>query len=126
MGKLLAVAVGGALGSLARYLIALMMEKTVSVNFPIATVSANLTGCLLIGFFLNYFDMLYINNEFRLFVFAGILGGFTTFSAFARESIQFFKAGEPIHAPGYILVSNIFGLAAVVLGFTLSQRYMRL
>ena len=87
MGKLLAVAVGGALGSLARYLIALMMEKTVSVNFPIATVSANLTGCLLIGFFWNYFDMLHINNEFRLFVFAGILGGFTTFSAFARESI---------------------------------------
>jgi fluoride exporter len=126
MEKILAVAIGGAIGSVARYFIALIVEKTASVNFPIATLAANLTGCLMIGFFWNFFDRLHVSNEFRLFVFTGILGGFTTFSAFARESIQFFKAGEPIHALGYILVSNIFGLAAVALGFMISQRYMRL
>jgi fluoride exporter len=123
MEKILAVAIGGAIGSLGRYIVALLVEKISSlINFPIATFFANITGCLLIGFFWNYFDRLHISNEFRLFVFTGFLGGYTTFSTFARESMQFFKAGEPLHALGYILASNIAGLAAVALGFIISQR----
>jgi fluoride exporter len=122
MEKILAVAIGGAIGSLGRYIVALLVEKISLVNFPIATFFANITGCLLIGFFWNYFDRLHVSNEFRLFVFTGFLGGYTTFSTFARESIQFFKAGEPLHALGYILASNIAGLAAVALGFIISQR----
>jgi CrcB protein len=122
MEKILAVAIGGAIGSLGRYIVALLVEKISLVNFPIATFFANITGCLLIGFFWNYFDRLHVSNEFRLFVFTGFLGGYTTFSTFARESMQFFKAGEPLHALGYILASNIAGLAAVALGFIISQR----
>jgi fluoride exporter len=122
MEKILAVAIGGAIGSLGRYIVALLVEKISLVNFPIATFFANITGCLLIGFFWNYFDRLHVSNEFRLFVFTGFLGGYTTFSTFARESIQFFKAGEPLHALGYLLASNIAGLAAVALGFMISQR----
>lgn len=125
MLKIFAVAFGGALGSISRYIIALMAEKCGSLNFPLGTFSANLLGSLLIGFCWSYFERVHISNEFRLFIFTGFLGGFTTFSTFTRESVQFFRAGEPFHAFFYLLTSNLLGLGAVFFGFYLSLRLLR-
>lgn len=125
MSKILAVALGGALGSVGRYLIALLIGRISKYSFPYETLAANLIGCLLIGLLWGYFERVQVSNEFRLFLFTGILGGFTTFSTFARESVQYFKSGEPLIAMAYLLASNIFGLALVAIGFMISIRFLQ-
>lgn len=126
MSKFLAVALGGAAGSVSRYLIALSAEKLTKANFPYETLTVNMIGCLVIGLLWGYFEKVPLSNEFRLFIFTGFLGGFTTFSAFARENIQFLRAGEPMHAIAYLLISNVFGLALVATGFLISTRLLRI
>ncbi len=125
MKAILAIGLGGGVGSIARYTIAVCAEKLTPINFPLGTLTANLFGCLIIGFFWNLFERVHISHEFRLFLFTGFLGGFTTFSTFARETMQFLKAGEPLHAISYILLSNILGIAMVALGFLLCNRIIR-
>lgn len=125
MKNTIAIALGGAIGSLGRHLITLVAGR-VGLNFPLGTFVANICGCLLIGFFWSWFERYEISHEFRLFLFTGLLGGFTTFSTYARESVQFFRAGESVHAIGYLLASNVIGLAFVFAGFVLAERFIRL
>ncbi len=125
MKGILAIGLGGGIGAIARYTVAICAEKVTPVNFPLGTLAANLLGCLLIGFFWSSFERVHISREFRLFLFTGFLGGFTTFSTFAIETERLFKAGEPFHAVSYMLLSNLLGIFMVALGFFLSQRIIR-
>ena len=112
MGFIL-VAIGGALGSMARYGVGLAVHST---TFPYATLIVNVIGCLCIGLALPSVEKAAaLSHEMRLFLIVGFLGGFTTFSAFGSESIALVRSGMP--AALFNVAANVLlGLTAVVLG----------
>jgi len=113
------VGLGGFFGSMARYAIAVGMPPAASGRFPLATFAVNCIGCLLIGILAGALARVPATDSVRLFVVTGILGGFTTFSAFGLESINLLRRGEVSFALLYILGSVFVGVAAVWLGLRL-------
>ncbi len=123
MLNLLAVAGGGALGSLLRHLVFLLVQRpSAGAGFPYGTLAANLLGCLGIGFLWYLVIDSRLQQEWRLFLFTGILGGFTTFSTFARETTDLFRIGEWKSAVLYVSISNILGIMLVFAGMMLARR----
>lgn len=117
---LLLVAIGGALGSMARYgLSALIVRQVNPVDFPWGTFGVNILGCLLAGIFLVAAEQFpAVNQEARLFMVTGLLGGFTTFSAFGIETLSLIRRGELLIAFSYASLSVILGVCAMWLAYT--------
>jgi CrcB protein len=124
MLKLLAVMTGGSIGAASRYLLFLLVQRLAGSSFPAGTLAANLLGSFMIGLLWSLFEGTRLTNEWRLFIFTGFLGGFTTFSTFARETTQLFKVGEWKTALLYAGISNIVGVALVLAGYYVSRRYL--
>ncbi len=115
--KLVAIALGGAIGAVARYGLSGLVHRTANGNFPAGTLVVNVVGCLAIGAFLYFVeDRAMLGPTARLFVAVGILGGFTTFSSFGYETIELLRDGRWGAASGSVLGNVILGLAAVWLG----------
>jgi len=93
--NLLFVGLGGALGSMARYLISGWVQAVVkSINFPFGTLTVNLIGCFAIGFLAQLAETRGVfTSEARAFTFIGLLGGFTTFSSFGHETLNLARGG---------------------------------
>ena len=121
MNKIIALIIGGAIGTLSRFWVSGWAHRLFEGVFPWGTLSVNLLGSFLIGFSWGLFERGTISSNFRLFLFVGIFGGFTTFSAFALESLNLFKSGHIKFAIIYILASNILGLLFVYLGYILAR-----
>jgi CrcB protein len=121
MTALLWVALGGALGAVARYQIGLwLMDAAQALRFPIATLLVNVLGCLAVGAFWAWAQRLEQWDEaLRLGLMVGLLGGFTTFSAFGLETLLMFKRGDTALALAYVSASLVLGGLAVWVGFTL-------
>ena len=117
MNKILALMIGGALGTLLRYWVSDYAIKLFDSIFPWGTFIVNLVGSLLIGICWGFFEKGQLNINTRLFLFVGLFGGFTTFSSFSLESLNLLKTGHAGTAILYMLSSNILGLLFVYLGY---------
>jgi CrcB protein len=116
------VALGGALGSVFRYLLSTWTQTaSKSIDFPYGTLVVNLIGCFVIGFLAQLAEARGVfTSESRVFVFIGILGGFTTFSSFGNETINLLRDSETLNALANVGANVIFGLILVWLGRTVA------
>ncbi|MCH2450125.1 MAG: fluoride efflux transporter CrcB [Gracilimonas sp.] len=123
--KIVAVGSGGFIGAVFRYLISAFAQSQLpDSKFPFGTIAANLIGCLLIGFLAGLFVLKsWGNPEFRLFIFVGILGGFTTFSTFSHETFLLWENGKILMSLLNAGVQVIFGLAFVWAGYQLVRLF---
>jgi CrcB protein len=123
MKGVLLVAVGGAFGSVARYkLSGYVLHHTIDWRFPAGTFAVNFIGCLVAGLLAGLAERHDIlSPETRLLLFTGVLGGFTTFSAFGLETMFLLKRGDVLVAAANIVLSVAAGLVALWLGMALGS-----
>lgn len=125
MAKILFIAFGGAIGTVFRYIISGLDYKFSNGVFPLSTLLINSIGSLIIGFLWGLFERVDIHSTTRMFIFIGILGGFTTFSTFSLESFNLLRDGEFKIALANIFTTNIIGIGLVFIGFSISQFLMK-
>ena len=127
MTNILPVGIGGFIGSVMRYLASGYVQQTTkSVDFPYGTLAVNVIGCFVIGFLAQLAEGRGVfTSESRLFVFTGILGGFTTFSSFGNETINLVRDSQMMNAFANVGTNLVIGLFAVWLGRTVSYMIWR-
>ena len=119
MKLILFIGAGSFIGGISRYLLSLLIQtRTVSL-FPLNTLIVNILGCFFIGIVLGIFEKGQISHEWKLFFATGILGGFTTFSAFSSETFILFRDGNSGYALLYVLASVLLGLLATYAAYLL-------
>jgi CrcB protein len=123
MMSFLTVALGGAIGASARYGLGLAMTRLFGSGFPIGTLMANVIGGLLMGLLMGWIirDAPQSADTLKLFAGVGVLGGFTTFSAFSLEAMRMIEAKTFGLFFGYVSLSVILAIAAVALGLFLMR-----
>ena len=124
MKAILLVALGGAIGSVARFkLSGLVLHHAIDWRFPAGTFAVNVIGCLIAGILAALAERhSFFDADMRLLLFTGLLGGFTTFSAFGLETVHLLKRGDVGVALANVLLSVACGLAALWLGMAASGR----
>ena len=118
MTKLFIIGIGGFIGSVSRYLVSgLAQSISKSISFPYGTFVVNIIGCFIIGLLSHLSDARGLfSDSSRAFVFIGILGGFTTFSAFSNETFNLLHDGETSSAMLNIIGQVVIGLGSVWFG----------
>ncbi|GAA4029755.1 fluoride efflux transporter CrcB [Sphingomonas rosea] len=91
-------------------------------GFPVATLTVNVVGSLVMGLLAGLFaESAPVSQQVRLFLTTGVLGGFTTFSAFSLDALTLWERGQPLVAAGYVVGSVVLSLGAVALGYALGR-----
>lgn len=119
MKIILAIGVGSFIGGVLRYLLSQFIQTKFLSTFPFGTFGVNIIGCFLIGLVLGLTDRGNLTQEWRLFLATGLIGGFTTFSAFSIETIGMLRDGQLWYATVYIIASLALGLLATFIGISI-------
>jgi CrcB protein len=117
----LCIVIGGGIGALLRYFSNQFINSSMNIKFPFGTLFVNCIGALLIGFLINIFDLSSINMKWKLFLITGFLGGYTTFSAYSLETVQFLINSNIKHAITNILLNNVLCILFVLMGMWLNK-----
>ncbi len=125
MTNLFLVALGGAIGASLRHLSGIAALRIMGTGFPWGTLFVNVFGSLIMGFFIAWLTKRTgTSNEIRLFIATGILGGFTTFSAFSLDVANMVERGAMTSAFSYIAASVVISLAAVFIGLWFGRSFL--
>jgi CrcB protein len=116
MRILLLIGAGSFAGGIFRYLLSQYVQTKSVSTFPFGTLAVNIIGCFLIGIVFGLAGKGNLSHELKLVLATGVLGGFTTFSAFSNETFTMFRDGQFWFAITYILASVFVGLAATFIG----------
>ncbi len=117
MGTLLAIALGGAAGSLARYGLTMVFERLLGADFPFGIFIVNILGSLLIGVcFVLLFERSLLGDVWRSLLLVGFLGAFTTFSTFSLQALGLIQDGRLVAASVYVGGSVVLSILATYLG----------
>ncbi len=127
MLKLLLIGTGGFIGSILRYLLSGTVQSiSQSIAFPYGTLTVNVLGCFFIGLLAELSENRgLLTPDTKAFLIVGILGGFTTFSAFGNETMSLIRSGEPALALMNVGAHIVLGLGAVWIGYTLAYAIWR-
>ncbi|PZC49783.1 MAG: CrcB protein [Chloroflexi bacterium] len=125
MMTVLLVGTGGFIGSVTRYLLGAWIQSASGNSWiPYGTLTVNVVGCFLIGFFIGLAETRqFLGEGTRALIVVGLLGGFTTFSAFGYETIAMVREGHIVTAAANVGIQITLGLAAVLIGLKVSQSY---
>jgi CrcB protein len=116
------VGLGGAIGSILRYVSVWLTSKYFQGTFPLATLLINILGSLFIGLFIGLLAKYFPENQpLKFLLIVGFCGGFTTFSSFASENYSLFQNGQQLLAYAYIVASVLLTIAAVGIGNYLTK-----
>ena len=122
MMNYLVIGLGGFLGAISRYVVALWIGERWGRSFPLGTLAVNVSGCFLIGLLMTVFlERSMVSPQWRSFLVVGFLGAYTTFSSFEYETGGLVKDGELVYAALNVILSVAVGFAALKLGEVLAR-----
>ena len=119
MKIILAIGTGSFIGGIFRYLLAQFVQSKLPFAFPYGTLCVNIIGCFLIGIVFGISERVNLDTTLRLFLITGLIGGFTTFSAFSYETLGLLRTGHLWVASAYVISSVLIGLLATFTGYML-------
>lgn len=121
------VALGSAIGGVARYLLGGFIQERAGTVFPVQTLAINVTGSFLLGLIQRFaLDSTAISPEARAFLTIGVCGGYTTFSTFSLEAVRLMEDGDWRRAGLYVAGSVILSIAAALLGIAAARQLLEL